>query len=103
MAKTLEELIILKRTCLRYLIWRESRLLVLGKRPNNKKIANIIRSHNDNNVWSSFMDSLNEDLTRNINVFDWKVGADHFQEKKNYLYIYSLPKKTLRSFDIKAL
>lgn len=77
MARTLEELILLKRTALRYLFARESRLLALGKRPVNKKISNFIKTHQEieeSNVWSNFMDSMNEDLTRNLNVFEWKLG-----------------------------
>ncbi|XP_073965429.1 juvenile hormone esterase-like isoform X1 [Choristoneura fumiferana] len=77
MARNLEELIFLKRTALRYLFARESRLLALGKRPVNKKISNFIKTHQEigeSNVWSNFMDSMNEDLTRNLNVFEWKLG-----------------------------
>lgn len=84
MAKSLEELILLKRYALRYLIARESKLLALGKRPVNKKIANFVRSHQENTVWSNFCDSLNEDLTRNINVFDWKSGESRKNLRRSY-------------------
>lgn len=101
MARTLEELIILKRISLRYLLARESRLLALGKRPVNKKIAKFVESHQQNNVWTCFLDSLNEDLTRNINVFEWRLGEESVENKprtyrldstsRNYLVQYQMP------------
>lgn len=95
MAKTLEELIIIKRTALRYLLARESRLLALGKKPVNKKIANFVRSYQENNVWSNFCDSLNEDLTRNLNVFEWRVGEERKQNKRRRYMLFSETKETL--------
>lgn len=80
MARSLEELIILKRTALKYLLARESRLLALGKRPVNKKISNFVKTHHESTVWTNFCDSLNEDITRNLNVFEWKLG----EENKKY-------------------
>lgn len=77
MAKNFEELLVLKGTALRYLIARESRLLALGKRPINKKIANFVRTQEGNTAWTSFLDTLNEDLTRNIHIFEWKVSGGH--------------------------
>ncbi|XP_045770164.1 esterase E4-like isoform X2 [Maniola jurtina] len=84
MARTLEDLIIVKRTALRYLLARESRLLALGKRPVNKKIANFVRDHqNEENVWATFMDTLNEDLTRNIKVYSLKFDSEDCSVIKN--------------------
>lgn len=76
MARTLEELIILKRTALRYLLARESKLLALGQKPVNKKIANFVRKHEYNDNWSSFLDSFSEDLTRNVNIYDWRFKEE---------------------------
>lgn len=86
MARTLEDLIILKRTALRYLLARESRLLALGKKPVNKKIAQFVKSHEETTVWSSFSDSLSEDLTRNINVFEWRLQQEDAHELKRRTY-----------------
>ena len=76
MAKTLEELIILKRTALRYLLARESKLLALGQKPVNKKIANFVRKYEPNDSWSGFLDSFNEDVTRNVNIYDWRLREE---------------------------
>lgn len=75
MARSLEELIILKRTALRYLLARESRLLALGKKPVNKKISNFVRNH-ESNVWTDFLDTFNEDLTRNLNIYQLKFNDE---------------------------
>lgn len=86
MAKSLEEILIFKKTALRFLLARESRLLTLGKKPVNRKIANFIKNHEDTTVWTSFLDSLNEDLTRNINVFEWKMRQESVKENTPRLF-----------------
>ncbi|GBP02645.1 hypothetical protein EVAR_97139_1 [Eumeta japonica] len=99
MARTLEELIILKRTALRYLLLRESKLLSLGKSPVNKKIANFVKNHHEDSVWSSFLDSLNEDLTRNINIFDWKLRPEEHKAIAPRKYrLDSVCRDSFRSF-----
>lgn len=86
MARSLEELIILKRTALRYLLARESRLLALGKKPVNKKIAHFVKNNpNHEDVWATFMETLNEDLTRSINVYQLrKEDSDVINERRRY-------------------
>lgn len=101
MAKSLEEILIFKKTALRYLLARESRLLALGKKPVNRKIAKMIKNHEENTVWTSFLDSMNEDLTRNINIFKWKVREENTEnisrqfrlnsESREYLMQYKMP------------
>lgn len=86
MARSLEEILIFKKTALRYLLARESRLLALGRKPVNKKIANFIKNHEESTVWTSFLDSLNEDLTRNINVFEWKTRQKSGKENTPRLF-----------------
>lgn len=87
MARSLEELIILKRTALKYLLARESRLLALGKRPVNKKISHFVKTHNESStVWTNFCDSFNEDLTRNLNVFEWKLDQEHNKYKNRRIF-----------------
>lgn len=84
MARALEDLSIIKRTALRYLLARESRLLALGKRPVNKKIAQFVRDHqSEENIWATFMDTLNEDLTRNIKVYSVKLEYEDCGEVRN--------------------
>lgn len=101
MAKSLEELIILKRTALRYLLARESRLLALGKKPVNKKIANFIRTHQETNVWADFLDSFNEDLTRNINVFQWRPAEDNkWRNKAKRIPLDSTSKHILYHYEV---
>lgn len=97
MARNIEELIILKRTALRYLLARESRLLTLGKRPVNKKIANFVRNHEESSTWGNFFDSLNEDLTRNINLYEWKFGekGDKTENRTRIFRLFSETKEFL--------
>lgn len=104
MAQSLEELVILKRIALKYLLFRQSRLFMFGKRPVNKKLAHALRVHTENNVWSSFMDSLNEDLTRNINVFDWRVLSGDYRDKNHIKFLLEhVPEETIRSFPLITL
>lgn len=102
MAKSLEEILIFKKIALRFLLARESRLLALGKKPVNRKIANLIKNHEETTVWTSFLDSLNEDLTRNINIFEWKSREENIQqntprwfrlnsESRDYLKQHKIP------------
>lgn len=76
MAKTLEEVIFINKAVLRNLLVRESKLLALKKKPVNTKISNFVKKQQDGNLWSDFLDSLNEDLTRNINVYEWKIKEE---------------------------
>lgn len=100
MAKTLEELILFKRFALRYLLARESRLLSLGKRPVNKKIANFVRTHQeDSTIWSNFCDSLNEDLTRNLNVFEWRSEEKRRNIRRSYR-LDSTSRQVLKNCDL---
>lgn len=101
MARSVEEILIFKKTALRYLLARESRLLALGKKPVNRKIANIIKNHEETTVWTSFLDSLNDDLTRNINVFAWKSREEGTQENTPRLFrLNSESKDYLKQFKI---
>ncbi|KAM3955591.1 LOW QUALITY PROTEIN: alpha-esterase 48 [Aphomia sociella] len=86
MARSLEEFIILKRISLRYLLARESRLIALGKRPVNKKIANFLKTHEESSVWSSFSDTLGEDLTKNLNVYEWRLHEQIAENNKPRTY-----------------
>lgn len=102
MALSLEELIINKRIALKYLILRESRRLFFGKKAINKKISHFVRHHQESSVWTTFMDSLNEDLTRNINVFDWRFKNTALDQKPQY-FVTLISEGTLRSFEIAAM
>lgn len=97
MAKTLEELIILKRTALRYLLARESKLLALGQKPVNKKIANFVRKYEHNDSWSGFLDSFNEDVTRNVNIYDWRLKEETVNLPRRYR-LNSTSRELLSSF-----
>lgn len=99
MAKTLEELILFKNSALRYLLARESRLLALGKKPVNKKIANFVRKHN-NDSWTSFMDSFSEDWTKNVNVFAYKITEEHKCNEPRRYRIDSTSREFLREYKI---
>lgn len=93
MAKTFEEFVILKRTVLRYILARESKLLSLGKRPINKKISNYVKNNHHENVWST----INEDLTKNIYVYQLGTGEPDIEPlRENVLDITS--KKTLVAY-----
>ncbi|CAK1546451.1 unnamed protein product [Leptosia nina] len=64
MARSLEELYILNRASLRFLLANESKNIISNK-PVSKKISDCFKSNSENDV---FMDSLNDDLTKNIKV-----------------------------------
>lgn len=104
MAKTLEELIILKRTALRYLLARESKLLALGQKPVNKKIANFVRKYEHNDGWSGFLDSFSEDLTRNVNIYDWRYENEKESviNKPRSYRLDSMSRNLLSSFRLKT-
>lgn len=98
MARTLEELIILKRTALRYLLARESKLLALGQKPVNKKIAKFVRKYEHNDSWSGFLDSFNEDVTRNVNIYDWKLKEEGISNLPRQYRLNSTSRELLSSF-----